>query len=389
MDKIFSLLLVAFCSTTVFAQGIEFLHGTWDEAIELAQKEDKIIFVDAYTTWCGPCKRMSENVFTQAEVGNFYNSNFINLKLNMEKGEGLKFGKKYPVSAYPTLYYIAPDGKVVQNIRGAQDVERFIALGKKALELNDNSDQFAEEYEKGNRDPKLVLKYITALNKSGQSSLKVANEYLRDQKDFSSEENLKILMESTTQADSYIFDLFIQNRNKIEAITSVGAVQNTIVKACQTTADKALEFKSTELKEEAYDKIKKHYPEGADQFILSNEMKYSLITKDAKGYLKSAKKYAKNEVAKSPEALSKLAIVIVQNFKDDQKAMDFAEDIAREAADISGDYDYDLTYAGLLFENGKKEEAIKVAEKALVKAEAVGMKARARVEMFLKKLKGA
>ena len=125
MDKIFSLLLLTFCSTTIFAQGIEFLHGTWDEAIEMAQKEDKIIFVDAYATWCGPCKRMSENVFTQAEVGSFYNSNFINLKLDMEKGEGLKFGKKYPVSAYPTLYYIAPDGRVVQNIRGAQDVERF------------------------------------------------------------------------------------------------------------------------------------------------------------------------------------------------------------------------------------------------------------------------
>ncbi|KAA3634232.1 MAG: hypothetical protein DWQ02_11725, partial [Bacteroidetes bacterium] len=329
------------------------------------------------------------NVFTQTEVGNFYNKNFINLKLDMEKGEGLKFGKTYPVSAYPTLYYIAPDGKVVQSVRGAQNVERFLDLGKKALALNDNSEKYAEEYEKGNRDPQLVLKYIKALNKSGQNSLKIANEYIRSQKDLTTEGNLSILMESTVQADSYIFGQFIAQRSHLEKLFSTEAVQQKIVFACQNTADKAVEFESRDLLDEAYDKIKKHYPEGADRFMMVNDMKNSLAFKDSKTYLKAAKKYVKTEIADDEKELSRVAIVIVQNFRDDKKAMDFAENCAKKAAEVSGKYDYDLTYAGILLENGKKAEAIEVAENALEKAKVVGRKASTRVELFLKKIKGA
>ena len=85
--------------------GIEFFKGTWQEALEEAQKQDKIIFVDAYAVWCGPCKRMSKEVFPHAEVGAFYNKHFINLKLDMERGEGLKFRQQYPVSAFPLIKY--------------------------------------------------------------------------------------------------------------------------------------------------------------------------------------------------------------------------------------------------------------------------------------------
>ena len=72
-------------------KGIEFFHGTLAEAKELASQEGKLIFIDAFTTWCGPCKRMSAQVFTQEEVGEFYNQTFVNLKLDMEKGEGKDF----------------------------------------------------------------------------------------------------------------------------------------------------------------------------------------------------------------------------------------------------------------------------------------------------------
>lgn len=389
MNKLFTLILSVVFFSNVTAQGIEFHHVTWEEALELAQKEDKIIFVDAYTTWCGPCKRMAKNVFTQSEVGNFYNENFINLKLDMEKGEGIKFGRKYPVTAYPTLYYIAPDGKVVQNIRGGQSVERFIALGKKALSLNDKSGNYAEEYEKGNRDPKLILKYISALNKAGKSSSKVANDYLRKQKDLTTEENMKILQEATVTADSYAFTQFIKYRKNLEAFSSEEDVLEKIEKACRATAGKAIEFESRDLLDEACDKMKKHAPEAADRFIIVTEMNYSLALKDASAYLKFAKKYAKKEAADNPEQLSKMAITVVRNFKDNKKAMSFAEDCAKSAAEVSGKYDYELTYAGLLLENGKKEEAIAVAEKALIKAKEVGRKASLRVEMFLKKAKGA
>ena len=98
------LLIALFSITTVLsAQGIEFEHTPWKEAMAKAKEEGKAMFVDSYATWCGPCKRMAKNVFTKDEVGEFYNDNFINLKLDMEKEDGVTFGHKYPAVSYTHL----------------------------------------------------------------------------------------------------------------------------------------------------------------------------------------------------------------------------------------------------------------------------------------------
>jgi len=126
-------LLFQIVSTTLPAQGIDFFEGTLAEALVKAKEERKPIFVDAYAVWCGPCKRMAKMVFTDSEVGDFYNTNFVNMKLDMERGEGLKFRQTYPVSAFPTLYYIDSDGGVLAKVKGAQPVDGFIQLGEKVL----------------------------------------------------------------------------------------------------------------------------------------------------------------------------------------------------------------------------------------------------------------
>ena len=70
--------LFGLMSLSIGAQdGIEFFKGTWEEALAEAKAQDKIIFMDAYAVWCGPCKRMAATVFTDKKVGKFYNENFI------------------------------------------------------------------------------------------------------------------------------------------------------------------------------------------------------------------------------------------------------------------------------------------------------------------------
>lgn len=370
------------------AQGIEFFNGTWEEALEEAKAQDKIIFVDAFAVWCGPCKRMSNNVFPDEKVGQFYNKNFVNLKLDMERGEGLTFRKKYPVSAFPTLFYIDHTGEVVQQIRGAQQVDAFIELGKRAIQKIDRSQQYVEAYEKGDRDPQLVYNYLRALNKAGKTSLAIANEYLREQEDLTSEFNLRFILEAVTEADSRIFSLMEEHKSRIVALTSENEVKEKVRLACEATAQKGIEFEIKMLIDEAITKMKKHYPEEALAFQLSTEMDFYQAAGDDKNYLKSCQQYGKKIAGDNPSELALLAQNIAEELPRDDQAMKVAEKFAADAADARQSYKHLLTYAGILAHNGKLDKAKKAAREARTLAEKEGPLALRQVDYFLKQLQG-
>lgn len=117
-------------------KGIVFTKGTWAEILKKAKAEKKVIFFDAYTTWCGPCKLLQKNVFTRADVAEVFNKNFINVKFDMESGEGPMLAEKYPLQGYPTLFFIDPDGNVVKEVIGYQNPETLIKIGKKIPKHN-------------------------------------------------------------------------------------------------------------------------------------------------------------------------------------------------------------------------------------------------------------
>ncbi len=140
-------LLLAMCATVIVSctdgddatdeavtRGIEFFQGTWDEALAKANKENKMVFLDAYATWCGPCKKMKRNVFTDTAVAAFFNKNFVNVAADMEKGEGVMLADKFGVDSYPTLLFTNGDGMQLGRESGYHDPEELIALAKTMLE---------------------------------------------------------------------------------------------------------------------------------------------------------------------------------------------------------------------------------------------------------------
>ena len=132
-------LVILFLSVCVLgsisAQGIDFQSDTmrWQAVLDKAKKENKIVFVDAYTTWCGPCKRMAKDVFPQKAVGDVYNAAFVNVKMDMEKGEGPEVAQRYGVRAYPTYIFVDGNGDLVHRGLGAMPVDKFIAVGQAAM----------------------------------------------------------------------------------------------------------------------------------------------------------------------------------------------------------------------------------------------------------------
>jgi thiol:disulfide interchange protein len=142
---LFALISVVFLGTMSFGQQVgnttagqstytfNFYEGTFDQALKDAAKRKKVIFVDAYTTWCGPCKMLNNSTFKDVKAGEFFNENFINIKIDMEKGEGPAFAMKYSVRAYPTLLFINSKGEVVHKTLGYKDADMLTEEGKIAL----------------------------------------------------------------------------------------------------------------------------------------------------------------------------------------------------------------------------------------------------------------
>jgi len=378
---------IFFCLFTfqVGAQGIEFFHGSFDEALEMAQKEGKVIFIDAYTTWCGPCKRMAKNTFPDPAVGEFFNANFVNMKIDMEKGEGRKFKAKYPVQAFPTLYFIGGDGEVVHRQKGAQDAVNFLKIGKHVIGKVDFSRDFAKAYEDGDRDPQLIYDYVQALNKSKKSSSKVANDYIRTQDDLTTDFNLNFILEATTEADSRIFDLLVEHKSAIVALNSKAVVDERILQACEATVKKAVEFEAESLLVEAKAKAKTNIPKQYQGFALESDLYFHKAQGNSEEYRKCCKEYAKKQIGDDTAALHELAVSLSQSFDYDANAMKDAEKFAKKAADNSTEVDYIITYASILNKNGKTDLAVKSAESAL--EHVTDQSDKAKVQMLLKKLK--
>ncbi|MES2446847.1 MAG: thioredoxin domain-containing protein [Bacteroidota bacterium] len=134
MKKVAWIIILFFIGFTANAE-INFLDNpVWSTVLAKAKKENKIIFLDAYATWCGPCKQMDSEVYTDKASADYYNANFINVKYDMEKGEGPMLAVKYAVTAYPYLLFINADGALLHKGIGYKPVSDFVKLGQTAKE---------------------------------------------------------------------------------------------------------------------------------------------------------------------------------------------------------------------------------------------------------------
>ena len=114
-------------------KGIRFESRGWSYALTQAKKEHKLVFLDAFTSWCGPCKLLKKHTFTDSVVGQFFNEHFINVTEDMEKGIGIELAKKYAVTAYPTLLITDSDGNVITYTKGYLSPRDLLEFGKYGL----------------------------------------------------------------------------------------------------------------------------------------------------------------------------------------------------------------------------------------------------------------
>jgi thioredoxin 1 len=118
------------------SHGIVFIEENWSRALAEAKKQKKLIFLDAYASWCGPCKLLKRKTFADKDAGEFFNKNFINVSVDMEKGEGPYLTEKFEVYAVPTLIIADGDGNRIAYTKGFVGPKELIEFGEYGLNKN-------------------------------------------------------------------------------------------------------------------------------------------------------------------------------------------------------------------------------------------------------------
>lgn len=215
---LFSFLILSNLSNTALCQehgkGVRFYEGNWKDLLATAKASGLPIFVDVYTDWCGPCKRMEKEIFILPEVGEFYNKHFINYRLNAEKTESRDLAKRYSVSAYPTWLFLEADGTLRLKKTDYMPAASFIDLAKTALQNDSVSKSLSAlqtKFQEGERNNEFLQIYLQKLKTLQLDNTEILNAYVSNLKGKLQPEEIEFLVKHSGRSWSAAIPLITNN----------------------------------------------------------------------------------------------------------------------------------------------------------------------------------
>jgi thiol-disulfide isomerase/thioredoxin len=371
--RISFLLGLFFLNSSIGFSQIDFFQGTWNEVVAEARKQGKPIVVDAYTTWCGPCKWMDKNTFQNLNVGAFVNEKFVAYKMDMEKGEGIDFAKRNKVEAYPTILFFDEKGEPLHRNVGALDTTQFVSLCKDALDPSKQLGTLKKRFESGDHSPEFVIKYLKALDQ-GMSSDRAAfdvywNSLTADQK--LSEDAFGIMMgytERFSNKDNEQVKFFLTHRNDYKKSLNGSLYQYALNSLFSASVNNAVKMANDADAKKELEAVKAMLPEKANEtdayynWIMAYKQNDTIAIEKAKvDYLK---------VTTDHQRLNSAAWGIYEN-SNSKKELKQGLNYINRSIDVLPEYNNLDTKAAILFKMKKYDEALTFADKAIHEGEKI------------------
>ncbi len=207
----------------------------WGKVLRQAGNSGKIIFLDGYTSWCAPCKRMEKEVFTRPAVANYFNQKFINVKYDMEDQEGANLKRLFDVKVFPTYLFINQKGEVVHKIVGAYtEKDDFLEYARLAVTPGESYAELQQRYQRGERNSMLMFSYLRALKLAGEQDKEgdIASSYLAlmNKDHFMDQAYWEIIKHFLSDPLSKPFRVLLENRAEIAAVNGDEEVNSLIYK---------------------------------------------------------------------------------------------------------------------------------------------------------------
>lgn len=422
------LFILLFHSQFSKEQSVSFEKSGWNEILKKAKTSKLPIFLDLYAVWCGPCKMLDKQVYPDPKVGKFMNKNFINVKVDAEKGEGIKLAEKFKIDSYPTLIFLNSEGEEMHRYSGFNESDEFIVEAQNALNKVDMP-TFAtleKEYQNGKRDEAFLENYLKRINADFPERINnslLIDEFISNKKSDFSDNDLTLLWSNmiSIKFGTKAYQVIETNIEKIKALSGLENenTKNLIMKVNSYIAYYDMERAFNVLDESGFIESKQYFlkmtgksndwfyfPERS-VFIIENDL-YKQLKNDKKyltvctEFLEKAYPINKNiyEIISMHEANYKYKLTKIdpdakptelskleaRNAIKEEVAMDINNTVweiyekgignlewltnySKYSMELDPKATYIMdTYAHFLYQNGKKTDAIKLQEDAIKQA---------------------
>lgn len=349
------------------------IDQNFEQAIKLAKKSNKLLFIDFYATWCGPCKQLDRLIFQNDSIQKVLGEDYILLKYDAEKDTTFNLTKKYHIRSYPTAIVLNSDGFVLHKRYGfrgddykslSSDVLKFT---KEASEFA-NKNQIIEGYSNQINVTNYPKPYVAFINREAKRvDAAELNEYWETEDDVLFEGYFASLCYFSESASDNTINKVIANKNKYESLYGESDVSNMIYHLMVGKFDNALEAKSQAKFDEAAAYAKE---------VLSSESYEDIIFSSRLKFLKSLGQWDQVlDIYKELKANGEFDNGYVNHFSwqvfkdcDDKKVISQCLTWMKEVTTEEPNYMYLDTYAFLLSKSGDLPEAKRIAEKAIAAA---------------------
>ncbi len=365
-------ILIVLFSMSVMAQGVSFKKINLAEALFLAKKENKKILIDFYTDWCGPCKWMDKNVFTDDSLAATVAKSFIPVKADGED-KNLDINKQFKISAFPTFLFLNQKGEILYKFVGKRTKEAFTEELLHALNPELQICTFQNKYNAGKRDSAFLFKYGNLLKKQHMPVRKISAEYLEmiGEENWAKTENINFLLSTQKLYDSPYFKYIVNNKSDLEEIVDKKALDKYIFSSMYNAT--YLISGNTDFKQKKHliADLKKFLPEEKSKYFISKFKETFAYNQKDKTNIRI--KFSKLHYKKYPNANEMNAVAWNLYKKGENKRMlKYGLELVNESISLSKEVSANFldTKARILFKLERNEKALLTAIEAAELAKA-------------------